>query len=108
LRDGGLFLPVAELGFIAERVDFGDLVLHRRLRVEDGLIVDRGGDFAQTKSSSSLAFELMRQVRHLSIREQAEKLNRVLRAHYAYYGIAGNFRALLQVHRGVERYWAKC
>ncbi len=36
----------------------------------------------------------MRQVRHLSIREQAEKLNRVLRGHYGYYGIAGNFRAL--------------
>lgn len=43
----------------------------------------------------------------MSIREQAEKLNRVLRGHYAYYGIAGNFRALLQVHRGVERYWRK-
>jgi hypothetical protein len=32
---------------------------------------------------------------------------RVLRGHYAYYGIAGNFQALLQVHRGVERYWRK-
>jgi len=51
--------------------------------------------------------DLMRQVRHLSIREQTEKLNRVLRGHYAYYGIAGNFQALLQVHRGVERYWRK-
>ena len=51
--------------------------------------------------------DLMRRVRHLSIREQVEKLNRVLRGHYAYYGIAGNFRALLQVHRGVERYWRK-
>ena len=51
--------------------------------------------------------DLMRQARHLSIREQSEKLNRVLRGHYAYYGIAGNFRALQQVHRGVERYWRK-
>ncbi|SAL07223.1 RNA-directed DNA polymerase [Caballeronia calidae] len=51
--------------------------------------------------------DLMRQVRHLSIREQAEKLNRVLRGHYAYYGIAGNFRALQTVHRAVERYWRK-
>ncbi len=48
--------------------------------------------------------DLMRQVRHLSIREQVEKFNRVLRGHYVYYGIAGNFQALLQVHRGVERY----
>ena len=51
--------------------------------------------------------DLMREVRHLSIREQAEKLNRVWRGHDAYYGSAGNFRALLQVHRGVERYWRK-
>ena len=34
-------------------------------------------------------------------------LNRVLRGHYAYYGIAGNFRALQRVHRAVERYWRK-
>ncbi len=51
--------------------------------------------------------DLMRQVRHLSIREQAEKLNRVLRGHYAYYGIAGNFRALQKVGRAVEHYWRK-
>ena len=34
-------------------------------------------------------------------------LNRVLRGHYAYYGIAGNIRALQKVHRFVERYWRK-
>jgi hypothetical protein len=28
-----------------------------------------------------------------------------VRGHYADYGIAGNFRALQQVHRFVERYW---
>jgi hypothetical protein len=31
-------------------------------------------------------------------------LNTVLRGHYAYYGIAGIFRALQRVHRAVERY----
>jgi len=31
----------------------------------------------------------------------------VLRGHYAYYGIAGNIRALRKVHRAVERYWRK-
>ena len=49
--------------------------------------------------------ELMRKQRHLSIPEQAANLNRVLRGHYAYYGVAGNFRALQRVHRTVERYW---
>lgn len=51
--------------------------------------------------------DLMRRMRHLLIRDQVENLNRVLRGHYAYYGIAGNFRALQRVHRAVERYWHK-
>ncbi len=51
--------------------------------------------------------ELMRRIRHLSIREQVYKLNIVLRGHYAYYGIAGNFHSLQRVHRVVERYLLK-
>ena len=51
--------------------------------------------------------DLMRRMRHLPVREQVDNLNRVLRGHYAYYGIAGNFRALQRVHRFVERYWHK-
>ena len=47
----------------------------------------------------------IRRMRHLSIREQADILNQMLRGHYAYYGIAGNIRALQRVHRAVERYW---
>jgi RNA-directed DNA polymerase len=47
----------------------------------------------------------VRRMRHLSIREQADILNPMLRGHYAYYGIAGNIRALQRVHRAVERYW---
>jgi RNA-directed DNA polymerase len=46
----------------------------------------------------------MRRMRHLSIREQAAILNSMLRGHYAYYGIAGNIRALQRVHRAVERW----
>ena len=51
--------------------------------------------------------EKMRQIRHLPVREQVDDLNDALRGHYAYYGIAGNFRALQKVHRHVERYWRK-
>jgi len=49
----------------------------------------------------------MRRMRHLPIGEQANYVNQMLRGHYAYYGIAGNFRALQRVHRAVERYWRK-
>jgi hypothetical protein len=51
--------------------------------------------------------DLMRRIRHLTIQEQVNNLNNVLRGHYAYYGIAGNIRALQKVHRAVERYWRK-
>ena len=47
----------------------------------------------------------MRRVRHLPVGEQGINLGRVLRGHYAYYGIAGNFRALQKVHRFVEYTW---
>jgi RNA-directed DNA polymerase len=49
--------------------------------------------------------DLMRRQRHLPGREQVANLNSVLRGHYAYYGIAGNFHALQRVYRTVERYW---
>jgi group II intron reverse transcriptase/maturase len=51
--------------------------------------------------------DLMRRIRHLPVREQVDQLNTVLRGHYAYYGVAGNIRALQKVHRAVERYWHK-
>ena len=51
--------------------------------------------------------DLMRRCRHLPIGEQVANLNQVLRGHYAYYGIGGNFRALQRVHRFAERYWYK-
>lgn len=51
--------------------------------------------------------DLMRRIRHLPVREQVINLNRVLRGHYAYYGIGGNIRTLQKVHRTVERYWRK-
>ena len=52
--------------------------------------------------------DLLRRIRHWSVREQVNTLNAALRGHYAYYGIAGNFRSLQKVHRAVERYWHKC
>jgi RNA-directed DNA polymerase len=51
--------------------------------------------------------ELMRQIRHHTIGDQVGELNAVLRGHYAYYGVAGNIRALFKVYRAVERYWRK-
>jgi hypothetical protein len=45
--------------------------------------------------------------RHLSIREQQQKLNDKLRGHYAYYGVTGNSGALSRFLWEVERRWRK-
>jgi RNA-directed DNA polymerase len=60
---------------------------------------------SRLRRALSHAQDLMRRMRHSPIREQVAQLNHVLRGHYAYYGIAGNIRALQRVHRAVERYW---
>src|SRR5262249_4162665 len=51
--------------------------------------------------------ELMRQIRHYRIGDQVSEINAVLRGHYAYYGVAGNIRALFKVYRVVARYWLR-
>ncbi len=50
---------------------------------------------SRLQRSLSQLRDLMRRMRHLPVREQVTNLNRFLRGHhYAYYGIAGNLRAL--------------
>ena len=51
--------------------------------------------------------DLMRRMRHLPVREQALNLNRLLQGHYAYFGVAGNFRALQRIGHAVERLLAQ-
>ena len=49
----------------------------------------------------------MRRMRHSPLGDQVERLNQMLRGHYAYYGIAGNIRALRKVHPAVKCYCAQ-
>jgi group II intron reverse transcriptase/maturase len=49
--------------------------------------------------------ELMRRVRHHGIGDQVSEINAALRGHSAYYGVAGNIRALFKVYQATQRYW---
>ena len=51
--------------------------------------------------------ELMREIRHWSLKEQADAINQVLRGHYAYYGLAGNFWSIRKAYCRATRYWYK-
>lgn len=74
---------------------------NRKGRFRVGLRTDK----SRFQRSLSRVFDLMRRNRHLPLRMQAACINQVLRGHYAYYGVAGNFRALQRLYRAVERYW---
>ena len=39
----------------------------------------------------------MWRMRHLSLQDQVNHLNQMLRGHYAYYGVAGNIQALIAI-----------
>ncbi len=49
----------------------------------------------------------MREIRHESICEQVKKINQVLRGHYNYYGLGGNYKSLSKIYRRTEKYWHK-
>ena len=76
---------------------------------------NRKGNFMVGRKTEKSRFQrsvqsissLMREIRHYSLREQVEKINQVLRGHYAYYGVGGNFKSLFKIHRFAERYWHK-
>jgi group II intron reverse transcriptase/maturase len=69
--------------------------------------VGRKTEKSRLRRSMASLTELMRDIRHWSLRDQVHRLNAVLRGHYAYYGLAGNWRSLHKVYRLVERYWHK-
>ncbi len=49
----------------------------------------------------------MRRIRHYSICDQVNEINQVLRGHYSYYGLGGNYKSLHKIYNFAERYWHK-
>jgi group II intron reverse transcriptase/maturase len=70
-------------------------------------MVGRKTEKTRLRRSISKIKETLRQIRHWSIKDQADKINQILRGHYAYYGIAGNIKSLFKVYHRTERYWRK-
>jgi len=76
---------------------------------------NRKGNFTVGRKTEKIRFrrsneklrELMRKIRHCSLKEQSEKINQVLRGHYVYYGLGGNYRSLVKIYNITERYWRK-
>src|SRR5437016_2837606 len=69
--------------------------------------VGRKTEKSRLRRSLANLTQLMRDIRHWSLKDQRERLNQVLLGHYAYYGLAGNVRSMLKLYRAVQRYWHK-
>jgi hypothetical protein len=48
-----------------------------------------------------------RKYRHLKVKDQHQRLTRMIRGHYTYYGITGNIEALSRFHLAVKYSWQK-
>jgi len=90
-----------------ETIYFLGLTLYCTRNQKGNFKVGMRTEKSRLRRSMTRLQELMRRMRHLSVRAQVDHLNSVLRGHYAYYGIAGNFRALHKVYQAVQRYWRK-
>ena len=51
--------------------------------------------------------ERLKKIRHLPVRVQERTINQVLRGHYQYYGVAGNWESIHRFHYYVTRNWRK-
>jgi RNA-directed DNA polymerase len=90
-----------------ETIYFLGLTLYCTCNRKGNFKVGMRTEKSRLKRSLASLQDLMRQIRHYAIKEQAGEINAVLRGHYAYYGVAGNLRSLLKVYQAVQRYWRK-
>jgi RNA-directed DNA polymerase len=70
-------------------------------------MIGRKTEKSRLKRSLQKLQKLMRDIRHYKVKEQVTAINQVLRGHYAYYGLGGNYRSLWAVYRHSEKFWYK-
>jgi len=68
-------------------------------------MLGRKTEKSRLRRSMNKIRELMHEIQHYGLKEQARKINEVLRGHYAYYGMGGNHRSLWKIYRFSEKCW---
>ena len=70
-----------------------------------GFKVGRKTEKMRLQRSLAHLQDTMRAMRHDPVDVPVPVLNQLLQGHYAYYGMAGNMRALIPVYQATESYW---
>jgi hypothetical protein len=52
--------------------------------------------------------EQLTRMMHWDVARQAQRINAILRGHFAYYGMAGNSRRMQTFYWEVKRQWRRC
>ncbi len=90
---------------------FGDLVTfnpHVHVRAADGVFREDGTFFVLPPVPRGLLERRFRtEVLAQLLRDQQQRLSRMLQGHYAYYGISSNIERLQALHRAAQRLWRK-
>lgn len=68
-------------------------------------MLGRKTEKVRLKRSIAKIKEVIRSNMHISIKEQADKINQVLRGFYNYYGITGNSQTIARVYWIVIKNW---
>lgn len=70
-------------------------------------MVGRKTEKTRLKRSIEKIRDVMSNIRHHRLKDQANEINQILRGHYAYYGLGGNFKSLWKMYNCVENHWHK-
>ena len=49
----------------------------------------------------------MREIRHWKVREQIDRINQMVRGHYNYYGMGGNYQSLVKIYNKTKWFLKK-
>jgi group II intron reverse transcriptase/maturase len=60
--------------------------------------VGRRTEISRLKRSINKLHNKLREIRHWKLEDQVDKINQVIRGHYNYYGMGGNYRSLLKTY----------
>jgi RNA-directed DNA polymerase len=77
---------------------------YKAAAVKGNFMVGRKTEKTRYKRSLRKLRQLMRNIRHHKYRDQVKVINQILRGHYTYYGVGGNYNSLWKAYRFAERY----
>lgn len=70
-------------------------------------MVGRKTEKSRLRRSIKKICDKMKSIRHWSIKDQMHAINEILRGHYNYYGMGGNYQGISKVYDKVRVYWRK-